>query len=358
MKKILMIGMSPNPGGIETFIMNIYRNINKQNFKIEFLNVHDKPIAYEKEIKESGGVIHSIKSRRTNYLGNQLDLIRFYKKNNFDIIHCHIMNNCYPYPLIYAPKKSKICVHSHTAGISNNYRIKFFHKLYKPLTVRFSDNLFACSQSAGEFMYGNSDFKIINNAIDMYEFSFCENKRESIRGQLDLKGLFVMGHIGSFSEVKNHEFLIDVFSSFVKKKENAHLLLVGEGSLKSKIKDKVMKYGLENKVSFIGNRNDVDAILCAIDIILLPSHFEGLPYIIVEAQASGLNCIISNNISQEVAITNQVEFLPISEQDIEIWIKKISIIMEQKNTSRPNMLVETKYDLKNVISVFENEYYK
>ena len=187
---------------------------------------------------------------------------------------------------------------------------------------KLTDVRLACSDAAGHFIFGNSDFEVIKNGIDTEKFSFNHAYRDEIRREFDIGDRFMLCHVGMFAPVKNHEFLIDIFASVVKKHPDSVLLLVGTGSETEKIREKVSGLGLSEKVIFAGRRTDVEKIMSAADAFVLPSHFEGLPLVLVEAQSSGLNCFVSDAVPEEAKLLDNFEFIPL-DIGAEAWADRI-----------------------------------
>ncbi|MER1984398.1 MAG: glycosyltransferase [Solibacillus sp.] len=355
-KKILHIGISKTLGGIETYLLNLMKSINQEEFQMEFLVFYNENPDFLKVIKEQGGIIHRLTSRTENYFQNRKELKAFFKLNSdYTVIHNHIINLTYPWPIFYAPKNSKVILHSHIAKLPSNKRILFFHNFYKKRMLNRADILLACSNLAGEFMFEKERFQLITNAIDFEQYEFKNDIREKYRKEMGLNNEIVLGHIGRFEEQKNHIFLVEMFKQLVDSSElNYHLLLVGEGSLEHKIKEKAEEVDLSGKITFLGVRRDVQELLNVFDLFLLPSLYEGLPFVIVEAQVNGLKCIVSDQVSNESDFNKNISFLPIN-RGFEEWVKGIEV-NAYNNTPRVNDLLNTEYDLRQMIKSIEMIY--
>lgn len=359
--RVLQFGMTPNPGGVESFIMNYYRKINHKKIQFDFVNMYEK-IAYEDEIEELGGNVYKVPHFKKNPIKNYFEIKKIIKENNYNIIHVNMLSAAYIYPIL-AAKKCKIkCIiaHSHNSSTPPGIVRKILDNFNKT-KLKHATHFFACSKKAGKWLFGDINegkkIKIINNAIDTSKYVYDVNTRKSVRNSLKIKDKFVVGHVGRFQYQKNHEFLIDVFYGVLKNQPNAILLLIGEGDEKSKIIDKVKELGIEDNVIFMGTRSDVNELMQAMDIFLLPSHFEGNPLVAIEAQAAGLKCILSDTITNEVKIIQSVSFMSINNSP-DSWINEIT--KYQNGYKRENAYQKVKstgYDVDSEVKWMEKFYY-
>lgn len=321
MEKIRILQIVPNmqSGGLETFIMNIYRNIDRDIVQFDFLVHYKEKKFYDDEIEKMGGKIYRFSLRNDNNIFKYMkELDSFFGEHKeYKVIHCHMSSIGFLIFLIAKKHGIKIRIaHSHNANTEKTFKGIVKNILIKPLKYISTIN-YACSEKAGKFLYGNKNFEVIPNAIDIRKFSYNEEIRKKIRKQLNLENNFVIGHIGRFCVQKNHEFLIEIFNNLCRKNSQLKLILVGEGELEKKIKNKVEQLGIQDKVVFLGIVKNANEIYQAMDCFVLPSVFEGLPVSGIEAQISGLPCVFSDNITTEVKISKNVFFAPIN--DIKIW---------------------------------------
>lgn len=288
-------------GGLETMLMNYYRRIDRDLVQFDFLTHRSFRADYDQEIEQLGGRIYHLPRLNPFSPSYLRSLDRFFREHReYKIVHSHL--DCMAgIPLKYAAKNGVPVriAHAHNSGQEKNG--KYLLKLcFKQNITRYATHLFACSKAAGRWMFGKNDFHVLNNAIDAEEYVFNERIREKIRAELDIgPETFVCGHVGRFLPQKNHEFLIDVFAQIVKLHGDSRLLLVGDGALAERIREKCRKPELSDKVIFTGVREDVPDLLQAMDLFLFPSLFEGLPVALIEAQASGLPCLISDQVPAE-----------------------------------------------------------
>lgn len=311
-KPIRVLQVVPNmqAGGLETLIMNLYRNIDRSKVQFDFLVHYKGQYFYDQEIKDLGGRIYHLSVREDNNILKYIkDLDNFFKNHTeYNVVHGHMVSTAIFY--MYFAKKYGVklrILHSHNTN--TNTGIKGFTKAQlAKVAPHFANKYFACGEEAGKFLYKNKKFFIFNNGIDLNKFKFDSQIRKKYRHDLNIEDKLVIGHIGRFNMQKNHQFLIKIFNELQKIKTNSELLLIGDGELKNKIMDEVKELGLEEKVKFLGVREDTQNLYQAMDIFLLPSFFEGFPVVAVEAQDSGLPIIASSNITREINLTPQVSF--------------------------------------------------
>jgi glycosyltransferase involved in cell wall biosynthesis len=310
-------------GGAETFIMNLYRNIDSENIEFDFAVREKTCNEYTKEIKRRGGRIYCFPNFPRHFINNYIMMDKFLKETKYDVIHIHANSFLYFYPLVLGHKYGvkKIIFHSHNTRPAKKI-YKVVHLINRKLFDRYITERIACSEAAGKWMYGEKKYTVIPNAIDADKYRYDEIIRKELRHRYNLEGKIVVGSVGRLELQKNCEFIIDVFNEFQKNENNSVLLMIGEGSLKGKLKNKVRKYGISDKVKFLGRRDDVNKLLQVMDIFIMPSLFEGLPFSLIEAQAAGCQCFVSDKISDEAIITECVESISI-DNGTEQWVKKM-----------------------------------
>lgn len=338
--KVLHFVSIMNRAGQETFIMNMYRNIDKSKVQFGFLCTINKEGHYDKEIKELGGEIHYInldqKDGKMRHFDNYKVMCKEFKQyvDEYDVFHIH---NYHAFDMFLAAQAAvkakfrKVIVHSHNSSVESHIKL---HTIFKPLLNKLSVEKLACSKMAGRWMYTDETFTVIPNGIDAKRFQFNEDVRNEVRDLLDVKNEFVIGHVGRFEPPKNHEFIIDVFAEFCKKHDNTTLILLGVGYLQESIKEKVEKAGICDKVKFLGSRDDTDRLYQAMDVFFFPSLFEGLGIVTVEAQSAGLPCLIASHLPEDIDINSNVRRCSL-EEPLEVWCKKLEdIYQETKQTVR------------------------
>ena len=352
-----------NRGGQETFIMNVYRSINREKLQFDFLLNNPRKCDYEDEIISLGGTIHRVPRRYPNYLLHLKCLNTFFKNNTqYNIVHQHT-NSCSAISTLICAKKhgfKRIIIHSHNSRPDAGFGTKIFDYLYKPRIKKYATHYFACSELAASNLFSKyvkkNEVIIIKNAIDtdVYRKNDVKRKKKRIAMKVDEK--FVIGHIGRFSSVKNHSFIIEVFRVIHAKNPDVFLLIVGEGELRTAIEEKVDLLGLKDSVIFTGVRSDVPDLLRTMDVFLLPSLYEGLPVTLVEAQASGLPCVVSDVVTKEVAITDLIEFIPLSESAA-YWADRLMVYTEgYERRDTQKAIKQAGFDIKDVASWLEEFY--
>lgn len=306
-------------GGVEAVVMNYYRNIDKTKIQFDFLIDEDSTNIPREEIESMGGRIILIPpyQKLSQYIRN---LTKVLKQNQYTIVHSHI-NTLSVFPL-YAAKRAKVnsrIAHSHSTTNKKEWKKNLLKNTFKPFSKIFATDYFACSALAGRWLFSNKTFNqgkvtIINNAIDIDKFLYNETIRNNKRKELNINNkTLVIGHIGRFVKQKNHSFLIDIFNEIHKKKKDSILLLAGTGPLLDQIKTKVKELNLENNVRFLGQRTDVSELYQAMDIFLLPSLYEGLPVVGVEAQTAGLLTILSTSMTEETKVLKTTKFISLED---------------------------------------------
>ena len=271
-----------NGGGVESVVMNYYKNIDRNRIQFHFLCDEDSTdIPYE-EIEKLGGKVIVIPPYQKLFK-YQKELYRIFKENNYKIIHSHI-NALSVFPLKIA-KKAGVPIriaHSHSTSNKKEWKKNILKMILRPFSKLYANNYFACTEYAGKWLFGKKvverkELNVINNAIDLKKFEFNENIRGDLRKELGIKeDVLVIGHVGRFMKQKNHDFLIDVFNELIKKNENSILMLIGQGPLLNEMKQKVRDLSIEDKVKFIGQVTNVEKYYNIMDVFLFPSIYEGL----------------------------------------------------------------------------------
>lgn len=320
MVRVLQISGNMNMGGQETFIMNVYRNIDRSKVQFDFV-VHSKERGYyDDEIEKLGGRIYRITPMTRNIFKHCKELKSVIKNGKYEIVHRHTSSSIVFIDLLIA----KICgvkkriAHSHSNKAQKSPVLNMVCRLF--LNALATEKL-ACSLDAKNSLYGNiHNYKILYNAIEIDKFLFNETMREKIRKKNKCQNKFVIGHIGRFSPEKNHKFILELYNEILKDKSNVELWLIGDGQLKKNIIDRAKQMNLIDKIKFLGIVDNVCELLQGMDIFIFPSLYEGLGISLIEAQVSGLDCIASTNIQNEAIITNKVVC---KDLDINEWKKEI-----------------------------------
>ncbi len=344
--RVLQVVTHMERGGLESMLMNYYRHIDRTRVQFDFLVHRQERAAFDDEIEALGGKIYRLPRLvpwRRSYLKA---LNQFFDEHpEYKIVHVH--QDCLSSVILKAAAQHHVPVriaHSHSANQDKN--LKYPIKLcYKRAIHKYATDLFACGKTAGDWMFGGAPYQIVNNAIDAASYTYCPAKREDIRRKLGIADELVIGHVGRFNQPKNHPFLLEIFSALLKKEPNAVLLLVGGGDDLPKIQEKARTLGISEHVRFLGVRSDVAELMQAMDVFVFPSLYEGLPVTMVEAQAAGLPCLISDKVPPECILTEGlVDILPLSASP-ETWAEKILEKRELPHTDRRAEIAAHGFDI-------------
>ena len=366
MIKVLQIGMTRNIGGLETYLMQQFRHLDRAKIIYDFVNITaEHEIAFADEILSSGSKIFGVVSRHRSPIKHYWQWLKLLwsTRGQYRAIVLNSNGLSYVFP-IFAAKFFGVpmrIMHSHNSGFEINISLArriliSFNKIL--LSIGVTDR-FACSTKAGQWMFGDEKFTVINNAIDCKKFQFDPTIRAELRKKLGLEKKFVLGHVGRFTFQKNHAFLIDVFNTAVKIFPDLTLLLIGDAvedqSFLDEARSKVKNYGLDGRVKFLGLRTDVERLMQAMDCFILPSKFEGLPMVGIEAQAAGLPCLFSDAITRELEITRGlVKFIPLD--SIDGWIDGIKFARQIERRNTRSEIAAAGYDIEREIDRLENFY--
>ena len=365
--RILHVFNTMDCGGAENMIMNIYRNIDREKIQFDFLVHSDKPAFFDEEIKSLGGRIFYVpRWNILNFFEYKKALNIFFDEygKEFSWIHGHMGSSSCIYLSIAKKYNIKTIAHSHSANFSLRSLKNIVFLSLNKITRRIADSFFACSLDAGICRYGkkicNSDkFKIINNAIELDKYRKNQDEKERVLNEFKLKDAFVVGHIGRFTYAKNHPFIIEVFKEILKIKENAKLLLVGEGELRRELEELIEKEGIKDKVILTGVRKDITALLQVMDVFIFPSHSEGLGIAVIEAQTMGIPCFINETLPKDLDINPNVYRLSLEESP-KTWAELILKNAENKITveEAKENIKKAGYDIKASVEALTDFYLK
>lgn len=337
--KVLHVTYSLKASGIETLVTNLHKYVDKEKVQFDFA-VYCNPRVeehYDNDVLAQGGCIHKLGIKNVNksvkdIIRERINFFKLLKKEKYDIVHIHGSLGMHLIEAFFAKLNHipNIIIHSHSSKLIKMNRYshakKILHYLFKWMWPYIATEFFTCSNEAAKWLFPTqitklNKVKLLKNGIGVEQYIYSREKRKRIREDFSLNGKFVVGHVGRFSVIKNHTFLVDVFFEIYKLNPSAVLLLIGEGELEDTIKQKVSSLGLDNTVHFLGVRKDIPDILQAIDLIIFPSLFEGLPVFGIEAQAAGVPLVASDTISREMELTNNVMFLSL-QKNPNVWAVK------------------------------------
>lgn len=336
--------------GVDTMVMNYYRHIDRSKVQFDFFMDGLEKTPIDDEILDLGGKIFKLPPYEESMSANIGEFRKILRQTDYKIIHCH-MNTLSVFWLREA-KRAGVPIriaHSHsTAGKGETAR-NILKCTLRPFSKVFPTHFCACSEYAGRWLFGDRLYdsgkvKLIKNAIDISTFTFDPQVREIIRKELGIENKLVIGHVGRFMKQKNHSFLIDIFNQVQKREPDSVLLLVGGGELEQEIQDKVSSLGLKDSVWFLGVRNDVHRLLQGMDVFLLPSLYEGLPVVGIEAQASGLKMVASDAVTKEAKIIESFAFMSLS-QSAKEWAERAMELSSDDRGAAVEQVVGAGYEI-------------
>ncbi len=348
-------------GGVESVIMNYYRHIDRTKIQFDFFVDSDSSMPQKSEIESLGGKIYLVTpyQKINAYI---TELIRLFKENQYKIVHSNL-NTLSVFPL-YAAKKAGIPIriaHNHSTAGKGETKKNIMKYILRPLAKVNATHYAACSKYAGEWLFGKKSMEkgevtVFNNAIDLDKFKYNEAIRIDARKELGIEDKFVVGHIGRFCYQKNHEFLIRIFAGVHKQNKDAVLLLIGSGELVGEVKNQIQQLGLTDCVIMLGNRNDCNRLYQAMDVFVLPSRYEGLPVVGVEAQASGTPCMFSTAMTKEAKMLDSTKMLDL-DTSIDIWVDEILSVQKENFTCVITQIGDKGFDISIESRKLEEYYY-
>lgn len=336
--RILVYGLSNVRGGVESFIINncTYIQSKYDNIRFDFVVIDSIP-SFVENLQEQGSHFHVVQNRISHPFLFKRELNSILTKTGYDYIWYNVCTLSDITLLEIAKKKSiKTIIHSHNSQNMGNSLNLLLHKAHKARISSLGDCFFACSKDAGRFMFSEKkdsqcSFDVMRNTIDVDMFRFSDKKRVKIRKELGLEGLFVLGHVGRFHPQKNHEYLLDVFSRYYQEDKNSALILIGGGERKNidEAKEKARALNVLDRVLFLGEKKDIASYYSAMDCFVFPSRYEGFPFSPIEAQASGLPCLVSDVCPENIIMLPSSVMLDI-DSETELWVNEIRRIKKME----------------------------
>lgn len=358
--RVIHFQLSENLGGIESFLLNVYKNIDREKYQFDFVTSVDTP-ANGNELTRLGGKIYKIPTLRQP-IAFMISIHKVLYEGKYDIVHIHKNSAINIIPIIVAKlaKSPKIIVHSHNTQPSTKTFLKWIHFLNRKLFLKAGITKLACSKAAGNWLFGkDGDFQVIVNGVDTDKYRFDVSTRERLRLSLGLdQDDFVIGNIGRFTPQKNQKRLVKIFSIAHQNNQKMKLLLIGDGPEREQVKRLVRSLGLNTSVKFLGVRHDIPQLLQAMDTMLMPSLYEGLPIVAVEAQAAGLSLLISTTVTPEVIVTQDVETFSLEDRDSNIADVLQSLpLRNQRQRIESNLQVkQSGYDINHTVELLSSQY--
>lgn len=359
--RVLHIGVHDTVGGVETYVRAYLQHIDRTKVQFDFATVFPV-MAFEEEFTTLGAKVFHLPSEKRQPIRYLMGLRGLLRDNCYDIVHVNMLSAANVLPLLAMRiwRVPVIIAHSHNCGTPDGLARKFLHLINRSLATHCATDLLACSRLAGEWLFGvdvvrRRPLRIVPNAIEPNKFRFNPSTRERVRCDLGFDNGLVVGHVGRFAQQKNHRFLIGVFAELLKRRPDAHLLLVGDGELRLAIEEQATRLGVSEHVVFAGARSDVEELYQAMDVFVLPSLFEGLSVVGIEAQASGLPCLFADQLSHESAITANAYFLPLTAGPVS-WANKILSLCGGNRSDQTAALQDSGYSIEQAAVALQEWY--
>lgn len=359
MKRLLCIVSAMNAGGAETFLMKIYRKLDRSLYQMDFcVNITEKGF-YDDEIYSLGGRIYHIPAKSQSPLQFEKQLKTIIEENAYEYVMRITSNTMGFWDLKIAKQAgAKVCIaRSSNSSDGGSFSSKVAHFAGKLLFLKYVDIKIAPSDLAARYTFGdsayeNGDVIVLRNAIDLSNYAYSDDLRKKIRNDFNIPmDAVVLGHIGRFSKQKNHKKLLDIFYSYQKIVPNSRLLLVGQGELQDSVKNQAVTFGIMDKVIFAGVRSDVQALLSAMDVFVFPSLYEGMPNTIIEAQANGLPCILSDTITKEANVSGHLCYRSL-DLNSEKWADDIASHAEECRYNARDKMTNSGYSIDTMVPLF------
>lgn len=327
-----------NKDGISTILYDYCSRFNMDEFELHLVVSGKYRYDTIENFKRIGVMLHFLPSRKKQLLQYFWHLLRLISKEKIDLIYAHGSSTLLSIELLAAMISGCRCrvVHSHNTKCDHTR----LNSILRPVFNCLYTEAVACGEDAGKWLFGEHSFRIIRNGRDLNQYRYREEVRSMMRSQLDLENdCLAIGHVGGFNRQKNQEYLVHVFNEVVKDKPNSKLFFIGEGNLKTQIQEVVEVLGLSEQVIFMGAISNVQEVLQAMDVMVLPSLYEGLPLVVVEWQIAALPSIISDNVTRECVFSNLVHYMSL-ESEYESWAKKVLKISENNRTVEAEAVIE------------------
>ena len=340
MRVLMILDNLSRDSGVSSIVMNLYKNINSNNVKIDFLAFKEGNDSYLKMIKEKGSKVYILPNPLSlkTFVKSIKIIKKFFQEHSkeYDVVHLH-SPSLNEFTLKYAKKYgiTNRIIHSHSTMTSPIKKKKYIQMFLQRNVTKYANHFFSCSTEASEFLYGKefcirNEIYIVKNAVDTKKFMYSEEQAKQLTQEFDIEGKRIAIHVSNFSKIKNVSFLVCVLKRLISLTNDYKFIFVGDGPTKKDVEHLVNEFGLADYCIFTGRRNDVERLLNCGDVLLLPSIKEGLPVAVIEAQANGMKCLVSDTITREADV-GDVTYLPLKEEE---WIQKLIMINKRSNHER------------------------
>lgn len=360
--KVLQFSLSESIGGIETFLRNLYRQFDRNEIQFDFVTTYDCPV-YKNEFLGYGSKIFKVPSAK-NYLANYMAIKQIITDNDYKIVHINKNSGAdlIPFRVCKSLGVPVVIAHAHNTKSTVGKVADILSCVNRKTMDKYMTHCFASSESAAEWMFGKDfcqkhEVPILKNGIDLSDFSYNSDRRNEIRHRFSIIDKFVVGHVGQFTNRKNHDFLLEIFKEIHARRPDSVLLLAGGGPLLGTIQQKSQALGIANSVMFMGSQNNISSYFAAMDAFVMPSLLEDLPVAAIEAQAAGLPVFLSDTIDRETDITNNVKWLSL-EQPPSIWADMVLNTSEVfERTVQDEEIRAAGYDMKMIAEQLKEVYF-
>lgn len=357
-KRILIGGFTTETGGMESYIMNLYRHVDRSRLQFDFVNNLSSDIAFSEEIKNLGGKIFNVPMIRNGIREHYRAMEELFRNTRYEALYYQANRKLKNADLFKVAKKYNVphrILHSHNTRELDESKVNQIRvKITKGQLENLITERFACSKEAGEWMFpGATDVRVVNNGVDTILFDHDTETASKIKEQEGVGSVKIYGTVGRICIEKNSLFLVDIFEEIHKKEKDTIFWHIGGGGLESEMREKIKAKGLEDSYILLGRKSNVSDYLKAMDVLLLPSKHEGFPITLVEAQCSGMKCLIADNITQSVDITGNVKFKSIDDS-AEEWATEAIELSDYQRSSCRDILKEKGYDEQGIADWFEN----
>lgn len=350
-KRLLCIVSNMDAGGAETFLMKMYRQLDRTRYQMDFVVSGDGRGYYEDEIEQLGGIVYRITRKTKNFVAFRRELAAAVRDDGCPCV-LRIGSDALSAIDLWVAKRAgarRLALRSSNASDGKGSLGMFLQKAFRRLLTSVADVKIAPSDLAAAYTFGpkavsNGEVHYLHNALDLNAYMFSPENRSATRAELGIDtDALVVGHVGRFAPQKNHGFLIEVFAELLKAHPDARLVLVGQGELEGEVRAKAKAFGVLDDIVFAGVRPDVPALLSAFDVLALPSLYEGMPNVVIEAQAAGLACAVSDTVTRQADVTGLVEYLPID--DPTAWTKALESAATMERLDTRTAMTAAGYDI-------------
>lgn len=369
MLRVLNVAYRLNSGGVPALIYHNYKYMDHSKIQFDVVVQREKDATtevefFERKLMDMGVNVYHVPAKSEDLSENLKQMKKIMSDGHYDIVHVHMEEAAATY--IYLAKKSGVKVrisHAHLAYPEITTKQRIIYKFLKVILKRYATHRFACGYDAGVSVWGEKavaqgEVKVINNAVDTKGFAFSPAKREQARKDLGLTDEFIIGNVARLSYQKNHPFMLEIFAEISKREERSRLMLIGAGELEEEVRNKIAELHLEDKVLMLGERDDIPELMQAMDVFLLPSLYEGLPIVGVEAQAAGLPCFFADTITSRAKVIDAVEFMSLNQTAGE-WAERILKYQSWSGrTDTSAVLKQNGYDLETEVKKLQQIYEK